>query len=99
MRSCRTSAAMIAITASRNGPQLSKNCSVKERKPNIGGRELARELKKTYLNLKVMFVSGYAGHAASGEDLTFLDAVFLAKPFTMQMLAKIVRNALDRVPQ
>jgi two-component system cell cycle sensor histidine kinase/response regulator CckA len=65
--------------------------------PNLGGRELARELKKTRSNLKVMFVSGYPGHEVPEQDLQFPDAAFLAKPFSMEMLAKTVRHALDGV--
>jgi CheY-like chemotaxis protein len=63
--------------------------------PNMGGRELVRELKKSRPSLKVVFVSGYVGHEAGQQDLSFPDAAFLAKPFSMQTLARTVRHALD----
>ncbi|MDE3109994.1 MAG: PAS domain S-box protein [Acidobacteriota bacterium] len=63
--------------------------------PNMGGRELAGELRKRCPALKVVFVSGYAGDDSAQQDLGFPDAAFLAKPFSMEALARTVRHALD----
>jgi two-component system, cell cycle sensor histidine kinase and response regulator CckA len=63
--------------------------------PRVDGRELARELRKTMPGIKVIFVSGYAGHLAEGEELNALGANFLPKPFTMQLLARTVREVLQ----
>jgi two-component system cell cycle sensor histidine kinase/response regulator CckA len=63
--------------------------------PKMGGRELAFELRKTYPGLKVIFLSGYAGHAVSASDLNLPDARFLPKPLSLELLAKAVRQALD----
>jgi two-component SAPR family response regulator len=43
----------------------------------------------------VIFLSGYAGHAVSGTHLDLPDARFLAKPLSMELLAKAVREVLD----
>jgi FixJ family two-component response regulator len=64
----------------------------------IGGRELAVELKKTISHLKVIFVSGYPGSCIAREDLELLGAYFLQKPFSLQLIAKTIRAALDGVP-
>jgi CheY-like chemotaxis protein len=63
--------------------------------PNIGGRELAERLLAMRPGLKVLFMSGYV------DDPIILQAVqesavpFLEKPFTRDILARKVREALD----
>ncbi len=66
--------------------------------PRLGGPELAAEMRKVMPGLKVIFLSGYAGHAVSGRDLDLPDARFLAKPLSMELLAKAVREVLDHPP-
>jgi PAS domain S-box-containing protein len=66
--------------------------------PKLGGPELAMELRKRLPRLKVIFLSGYAGHALSAGDLDLPDARFLAKPLSMEVLAKAVREVLDHAP-
>jgi CheY-like chemotaxis protein len=63
--------------------------------PKMGGRELASELRRTMPQLKVIFLSGYAGHAVSASDLELGDARFLPKPLSLEVLAKTVREVLD----
>jgi CheY-like chemotaxis protein len=63
--------------------------------PKLGGRELAGELKKMTPQLKVIFLSGYAGHSVSAKDLELPDARFLPKPLSLEVLAKTVREVLD----
>ena len=63
--------------------------------PKMGGRELASELRRATPQLKVIFLSGYAGHAVSASDLELADARFLAKPLSLEVLAKTVREVLD----
>ena len=67
--------------------------------PKLGGRELAGELRKTLPRLKTIFISGYAGHDTSGKDLELPSTYFLQKPFSIQHLAKMVREVLDGVYQ
>lgn len=65
--------------------------------PKMGGRELAAELRKSVPQLKVVFVSGYAGDPDRQSGLE--SARFVQKPFSMQYLATTVREALDAVAQ
>jgi PAS domain S-box-containing protein len=63
--------------------------------PSIGGRELAERLGTMRPGLRVLFMSGYV------DDPVILKAVqdaavpFLEKPFTRDILARKVREALD----
>jgi len=66
--------------------------------PKMGGRDLASELRKTNPGLRVVFVSGYAGHGTERE-LSLPNTRFLSKPFSMQDLARTVRGALDSADQ
>jgi two-component system, cell cycle sensor histidine kinase and response regulator CckA len=66
--------------------------------PLLGGRELAEKLKAGDPRLKVIFISGYAGHAVDQKDLHLGDVYFLHKPFSMELLATSVRNVLDGTP-
>ena len=63
--------------------------------PKLGGRELAAELRRSDPNLKVIFMSGYAGHGVAARDLEVPEAHFLSKPLSLAVLAKTVRDALD----
>ena len=64
--------------------------------PKVGGRELAAELRRSDPNLRIIFMSGYAGHGVAARDLELPDAHFLPKPLSLAVLAKAVRDALDR---
>jgi len=62
--------------------------------PLVGGRELAARVWQANPELKVLFVSGYEGDAASaagGEPPVHV----LNKPFSARCLAQSVREALD----
>jgi PAS domain S-box-containing protein len=63
--------------------------------PMVGGRELATELKSMTPDLKVVFMSGYAGHTVTEKDLELAGVSFLQKPFSMDLLASTVRTVLD----
>ena len=63
--------------------------------PNVGGIELARELRKTLPGLKVLFVSGYAGDPTEEGRIAVPEATYLTKPVPMQLLANTIRNLLD----
>jgi len=62
--------------------------------PNIGGRELARQLASVRPKTKVLFMSGYTEDAASRSSLLDAGAVFLSKPFTPATLSEKVRETL-----
>jgi len=61
--------------------------------PSMSGPELAELLVERTPGVGVLFTSGYSGAtAAAGGALT---ADLLQKPFTIEQLARKVREALD----
>ncbi|HUV94935.1 MAG TPA: PAS domain S-box protein [Anaerolineae bacterium] len=56
--------------------------------PHMCGREFVRELSKLQSGFGVVYMSGYSDDPA-------YSAHFVAKPFTMETLARTVREALD----
>jgi PAS domain S-box-containing protein len=63
--------------------------------PALGGRELAATLQSMVPDLKVIFISGYAGHTVASRKLELEGACFLQKPFPMDLLANTIRRVLD----
>src|SRR5262249_38133335 len=63
--------------------------------PALGGRELAATLQTMVPDLKVIFISGYAGHTVAWKKLELDGACFLQKPFSMESLAHTIRRVLD----
>jgi len=61
----------------------------------VSGAELAQRLLAGQPHLKIIFTSGYTANEVSPEVLAKTRARFLQKPYTHDMLAKIVRDALD----
>ena len=61
----------------------------------ISGAELAQRLLAGQPHLKIIFTSGYTANEVSPEILAKTRARFLQKPYTHDMLAKIVRDTLD----
>jgi len=63
--------------------------------PNMRGPELAKRLKATRKNLKIIYMSGYLEFNKAGEE--FLEgSYFLQKPFTRDSLVRKVEEALRR---
>ncbi|MBI4668933.1 MAG: response regulator [Elusimicrobia bacterium] len=58
--------------------------------PEMGGREFVEQLTKSRPEIKILFVSGYAGETAAQAGVNFLQ-----KPFTPEILAQSVRRILD----
>ncbi len=64
--------------------------------PGLSGRELAKRITGRYPNLRVLYMSGYTYNVIA-QDGTLEEGIsFLQKPFTPQVLAEKVREALDR---
>ena len=60
--------------------------------PVMGGREVAKRLTDRQPDLKVMFVSGYAGEVAFHDGILEAGASFLNKPFTpFELIDKVWR--------
>jgi PAS domain S-box-containing protein len=67
--------------------------------PRMGGEHLASLLHERFPHIKVLYTSGYTGHAVVLHDLLPPDAAFLAKPYVPADLARKVRQVLDAPPQ
>jgi len=63
----------------------------------ISGLQLARQLLQEKPELRVIYSSGYSAEIA-GNDLALKDGInYLAKPYELDRLLRIVRASLDRV--
>ncbi|MFV0256113.1 hybrid sensor histidine kinase/response regulator [Candidatus Liberibacter solanacearum] len=63
--------------------------------PEMDGPTLLRELRKTYPNLKFIFISGYAEDAFSKNLVKDAKFSFLSKPFSLKQLATSVHELLQ----
>ena len=63
--------------------------------PEMDGPTLLRELRKTYPDLKFIFVSGYAEDAFARNLPPESKFGFLPKPFSLKQLAVVVKETLD----
>ncbi len=63
--------------------------------PEMDGPSLLRELRKTYPDMKFIFVSGYAEDAFAKNLPADAKFGFLPKPFSLKQLAVAVREMLD----
>lgn len=66
--------------------------------PQMGGKELADQLRARNHNAKVLFMSGYTEDAIVNHGVLEPGIAFLQKPFTPAELARKVRETLDRSP-
>jgi two-component system cell cycle sensor histidine kinase/response regulator CckA len=64
--------------------------------PHLSGRVLAERLKAQRPHMKVLFMSGYTDDAVLSAGVG-PEVDFLAKPITPEMLARKVRDVLDRL--
>src|SRR5262249_3949798 len=62
--------------------------------PGIGGRELARRLLQIRPDLGVLYLSGYTEDTILHQGALDAGTAFLQKPFTLQNLARKVREVL-----
>jgi two-component system, cell cycle sensor histidine kinase and response regulator CckA len=66
--------------------------------PGIGGRELAKKLIALRPGISVLYLSGYTEDAVFTQGSLGAGAGFLQKPFTLQNLARKVRDVLRSRP-
>jgi hypothetical protein len=62
--------------------------------PGMRGRELARMLRQKHPDLRVLFVSGFAGDEVERLGLLEAGRPFLSKPFDPELLVDRVRHLL-----
>ena len=67
--------------------------------PGASGSALAASLAEAHPGMRVIFMSGYADHAALQDVLTQPYTLFLQKPFRFADLLGRVRQALARSPE
>jgi PAS domain S-box-containing protein len=63
--------------------------------PGMSGREVALLLGPAHPNMKVLFVSGYTDESIVHQGILEPGIAFLQKPFTVEALARKVREVLD----
>jgi len=63
--------------------------------PGLGGRELVQQLAQSRPTTKVLYLSGYTEETILGDGSTDHGAAFLQKPFTLQTLARKVKEILS----
>ncbi|MBZ5550194.1 MAG: PAS domain S-box protein [Acidobacteriia bacterium] len=63
--------------------------------PGIGGRELAKKLLLVRPGISVLYLSGYTEDTVVHQGALIPGTAFLQKPFTLQSLAKKVRDVLN----
>jgi PAS domain S-box-containing protein len=62
--------------------------------PGLNGHELIQQLRAARPGIKTLYLSGYAQDAFSGSTAAEAQKTFLQKPFTLQSLARKVREIL-----
>ena len=63
--------------------------------PQVGGPELAQQIKSMRPRIKILFTSGFPDHAAINENFTDQSAAILQKPYPLNTLASRIRQMLD----
>ncbi|OGP71453.1 MAG: hypothetical protein A2W09_05795 [Deltaproteobacteria bacterium RBG_16_50_11] len=64
--------------------------------PGMSGRELAKRFMLIHPKIKVVYMSGYTDHAIVHRGFLEEGVDYVQKPFTVDGLARKVREALDR---
>ena len=64
--------------------------------PNMSGGQLALELTQLRPDVKLLFVSGYAGKTVLDHKVFDLETNFLQKPYTLKQLSGKIRAALKQ---
>lgn len=63
--------------------------------PQMGGQQLADQLRPRFPDMGIIFMSGYTNNALTHTGSVELGSAFLQKPFTPDVLLRKVREALD----
>ncbi|MBD3226031.1 MAG: PAS domain S-box protein [Caldithrix sp.] len=63
--------------------------------PEMSGSVLAERLRRTYPDLKVLFMSGYTDDAIVRHGVLDSDTPFIQKPFTIKSLAEKINEVLS----
>jgi two-component system, cell cycle sensor histidine kinase and response regulator CckA len=63
--------------------------------PRMSGGQMAKEFAASRPEIKMLFVSGYAGQTILDHQVVNVENNFLQKPFTLRQLASKMRQVLD----
>ena len=63
--------------------------------PGMGGSELATRVSEMRPDIKIVYMSGYAGDLQAGQRALEPGSVLVEKPFTKETLLRQLRSALD----
>lgn len=63
--------------------------------PRLTGTALADKVKSQFPNIKIVFMSGYADETLARQTIMEAGTVFIQKPFTLEVLARKIRQVLD----
>jgi PAS domain S-box-containing protein len=66
--------------------------------PGMSGSQLAKRLKPLYPEIKILYMSGYTDDAIVRHGVLEKGVNYIQKPFTMEGLARKVRDVLDKHP-
>ncbi len=64
--------------------------------PELNGKELAEKVRERFPSLPIIFISGYIDTHIIHNDVVKKEFNFIQKPFSVQTLAKKIRDTLDR---
>jgi response regulator RpfG family c-di-GMP phosphodiesterase len=62
----------------------------------MGGREFVERIKEVCKDFKVLYMSGYTDDVILRHLIIEEQIAFIQKPFTMEILARKVRELLDK---
>ncbi|HEX9670977.1 MAG TPA: response regulator, partial [Thermoanaerobaculia bacterium] len=101
-------AAGYTVVLARNGAEALEICERKDSPidllltdlvmPEMSGREVAQRVRAKIPGIHVLYMSGYTDDAVVVHGVLEEDMAFLQKPFTLQTLARKVREVLERPP-
>lgn len=67
--------------------------------PGMNGRDLAGHIAVLYPGIRLLFMSGYTANVIAHQGILDDGVVFIQKPFSMEDLAKKLREVLDMAPR
>jgi CheY-like chemotaxis protein len=63
--------------------------------PKMNGKQLSQHIQQIHPNIRSLFISGYTADIIARQGIIDTDVHFLQKPFSVETLAKKVREVLD----
>ncbi len=64
--------------------------------PDMDGEELAKEIKRIFPKIKIIFTSGYTDNRIVNKGILDKNVNFISKPYTITELSKKIREVLNK---